>query len=137
MKKTLGQLLRYGIVGLISNAMGYALYVGLTYMGIGSKLAMSLLYVLGILQTFAFNRRWSFRHKGIHGRLFIRYGVTYGIGYLINLSALFVLVDWLDYPHQIVQGGLIVIIAIFLFLLQKFWVFRQDGSSLHSELVKP
>ena len=137
MKKTLGQLLRYGIVGLMSNAMGYALYLGLTYMGIGPKFAMSLLYALGILQTFVFNKRWSFRHEGVHGQAFIRYGVTYGIGYLINLSALFLLVDWLGYPHQIVQAGLIVIIAIFLFMLQKFWVFREDGLSQHSELVKP
>ena len=133
MRTTLGQLLRYGIVGLASNALGYALYLGLSYAGLGPKLAMSLLYVLGMLQTFVFNKRWSFRHEGMHGQAFIRYIVTYGIGYLINLVALFVLVDRLGFPHQIVQAVLIVIIALFLFMLQKLWVFKLGNTSLNTE----
>ena len=135
MRKTLGQLLRYGIVGLAANSLGYGLYIGLTYAGFGPKLAMSLLYVLGMLQTFVFNKRWSFRHEGMHGQPFIRYIVTYGIGYLINLLVLFFLVDRLGFPHQIVQAVLIVIIALFLFMLQKFWVFRLENSSLNSEMA--
>ena len=137
MRTTLGQLLRYGIVGLASNALGYALYLGLSYAGLGPKLAMSLLYVLGMLQTFVFNKRWSFRHGGMHGQAFIRYIVTYGIGYFINLLALFVLVDRLGFPHQIVQAVLIVIIALFLFMLQKLWVFRLENTSRHSEMAQP
>ena len=137
MRTTLGQLLRYGIVGLASNALGYALYLGLSYAGLGPKLAMSLLYVLGMLQTFVFNKRWSFRHEGMHGQAFIRYIVTYGIGYFINLLALFVLVDRLGFPHQIVQAVLIVIIALFLFMLQKLWVFRLENTSRHSEMAQP
>ena len=133
MRTTLGQLLRYGIVGLASNALGYALYLGLSYAGLGPKLAMSLLYVLGMLQTFVFNKRWSFRHGGMHGQAFIRYIVTYGIGYFINLLALFVLVDRLGFPHQIVQAVLIVIIALFLFMLQKLWVFKLGNTSLNTE----
>ena len=133
MRKTLGQLLRYGIVGLAANSLGYGLYFGLTYAGLGPKLAMSLLYVLGILQTFVFNKKWAFRHEGMHRQAFIRYIITYGIGYLINLLALFVLVDRLGFPHQIVQAVLIVIIALFLFMLQKFWVFRLENTSMNTE----
>lgn len=137
MRKTLGQLLRYGIVGLAANSLGYGLYFGLTYAGLGPKLAMSLLYVLGILQTFVFNKKWAFRHEGMHRQAFIRYIITYGIGYLINLLALFVLVDRLGFPHQIVQAVLIVIIALFLFMLQKLWVFRLENTSRHSEMAQP
>ena len=72
MKKALTQFSRYAIVGLASNAIGYVLYIGLTRLGLGPKLAMSLLYGIGILQTFLFNKRWTFGHRGAHGSVFAR-----------------------------------------------------------------
>ena len=56
MKNTLGQLIRYGIVGFLSNAVGYLLYIGVTTAGVEHKLAMTLLYALGVIQTFYFNK---------------------------------------------------------------------------------
>jgi hypothetical protein len=35
------------------------------------------------------------------------------------------LVDQMALPHQWVMGCLILIMASFIFLAQKFWVFRQ------------
>jgi putative flippase GtrA len=122
----LGQFLRYAVVGLASNAILYAAYLALTGMGMEVKLAMTLLYALGVAQTFFFNKNWSFRHSGTHGPAFVRYCISYGLGYVVNLAALFVLVDRLGYPHQIVQGAMVLSIAVMLFLLQKFWVFRLN-----------
>lgn len=128
MRAALGQLIRYGIVGVASNAVGYLLYLAITAAGMEHKLAMTLLYALGVAQTFIFNKRWSFGHGGAHGPAFVRYCLAYSIGYLLNLAALFVLVDKLGYPHQIVQGAMILTLAVMLFLLQKFWVFRSHPS---------
>jgi hypothetical protein len=36
------------------------------------------------------------------------------------------LVDLAGYAHQWVQGGLVIIVAVLLFGLQKFWVFRES-----------
>jgi len=126
---TLVHLFRYGVVGLASNGVLYLAYLGLTSAGLGAKLAMSLLYALGVAQTFLFNKQWSFGHEGDHGPAFFRYCASYAMGYLVNLIALLVLVDRLVLPHQIVQGLMILAIAALLFILQKFWVFRQPTSS--------
>ncbi|MDC6166121.1 GtrA family protein [Paucibacter sp. XJ19-41] len=123
------QLLRYGIVGLSSNALGYLLYLGLTALGLGPKLAMSLLYLVGVLQTFVFNRRWTFGHGGGHGPAFGRYLAAYGLGYLLNLAVLYLLVDRWGQPHAIVQAVMIFVLAGLLFVLQKFWVFRVPAST--------
>ncbi len=123
------QLLRYGIVGLMSNAIGYALYLGLTYFGIGPKLAMTLLYGVGVLQTFVFNKRWTFGHKGEYGPVFVRYCAAYGIGYIVNLLAFILLVDQGGLPHQLVQGVMIFVVAGLLFLAQKYWVFPATSTS--------
>ena len=119
------QFFRYALVGLASNALLYAIYVVLTRIGIEPKLAMTLLYVAGVAQTFAFNKRWSFRHSGTRVPAFARYCAAYLLGYALNFLALLILVDRLGYPHQLVQGVMVLALAVMLFVLQKFWVFRD------------
>lgn len=117
------QFTRYALVGLGSNLLIYMLYLGLTAWGMGPKLAMSLLYALAVMQTFFFNRKWSFRHDGRVDRAFVRYVTTYVFGYFLNLFGLWLAVDRLGLPHEVVQGALILTLAVILFLCQKFWVF--------------
>jgi len=125
---TLAQLIRYGLVGLGSNLLLYLAYLLLTGLGLGPKWAMSSLYVVGVLQTFYFNRKWTFAHVGRLDATLMRYCASYGLGYLVNLLALQVLADQMGYPHQAVQGVMILVLAVMLFLLQKFWVFRDSGA---------
>jgi putative flippase GtrA len=123
------QLSRYVVVGLTSNAVGYLLYLLLTQQGLGPKLAMSLLYCIGVIQTFVFNRSWSFRHAGAAGTALIRYALVYALGYVVNLLALIVLVDQVGLPHQLVQGVMILAVAVMLFLAQRYWVFATRSTS--------
>lgn len=124
MKAPLGQLLRYGVVGILSNAVGYLAYLAITAAGVEHKLAMTAVYAFGVVQTFIFNKRWTFEHAGASERAFARYCLVYASSYAVNLAALYVFADRLGYPHQIVQGVMIVVIAMLIFVAQKFWVFR-------------
>ena len=92
----------------------------------GHKTAMSLLYALGTCLTFAFNRNWTFGHGGHITKSFVGYVIIYAVAYLFYLIALYFLVDQLGFNHQWVQGGLIVSVAVLLFTLQKFVVFKQQ-----------
>lgn len=120
------QSLRFAVVGLASNAVLYLAYLALTTTGLGPKLAMTLVYAIGVTQTFLFNKRWTFNHGGRHDTAFARYVSVYAGGYLANLLVLAWLVDDLGLPHQIVQGVMILVLAGCFFLLQKFWVFRES-----------
>lgn len=126
MKQTLTQLSRYALVGLTSNVIGYVLYLALTRLGLGPKFAMSLLYGVGVLQTFVFNKKWSFSYSGAASPALVRYATAYAIGYVVNLLALMLLVDQAGLPHQLVQGAMIVVVAVMLFLTQRYWVFAQN-----------
>lgn len=127
MKGTFWQLIRYGIVGLTSNLIGYFLYLALTRLGVGPKTAMSILYGIGVAQTFLFNKKWTFKNKENHGPTLLRYCISYGLGYFINIFALLLCVDYLGLPHQWVQGAMIILLAVFLFTAQKLWVFRPSN----------
>lgn len=124
MHRLLGQLVRFGIVGLASNAVLYLAYLGLTAWGIGPKVAMTLLFFLGVLQTFVFNKHWSFSYAGEARASLRRYALTYASAYLINLAILLIMVDEAHWPHQLVQGLTTFILAAYLFVMQKLWVFR-------------
>lgn len=117
---------RFAAVGLLSNATLYLVYLGLTALGLGHKLAMTLLFALGTLQTFVLNRTWTFRHGGRLPRSLARYLAAYGACYVLNLAVLYVLVDRHGLPHAVVQGFAILGIAVLLFLVQKLWVFRAQ-----------
>lgn len=119
------QFFRYAVVGLVSNAIGYVIYIVLTHLGLGPKLSMSLLYVAAVLQTFVFNKKWSFRFDGAIAPALVRYATIYALGYVINFLALMLLVDQAGLPHQLVQGAMIMVVGVALYVAQRHWVFRH------------
>lgn len=120
------QSARYLLVGLVSNLLLYFVYLALTSMGMGPKISMTLLFVIGTCQTFVFNKKWTFEHPGSVRRSFPRYFAAYGGCYLLNFVLLLVLVDRLQWPHQWVQAAAIILNAALLFILQRFWVFSHE-----------
>ena len=124
--KTLRQLFRYGMIGLLTNFLGYALYFFLTYLWSSPKLTMTVLYSAGALIGFFANRRFTFCHDGRIGVAGMRYMFAQLLGYLLNLSLLVLFVDRLGFAHHLVQAVAIVVVAIFLFVLLRFFVFAPQ-----------
>lgn len=117
------QFRRYAIVGIVSNVAGYVLYLLITWLGVGPKMAMTSIYLVGVLQTFVFNRRWSFEFAGATTPALVRYATAYASGYVINFLALMLFVDKGGLPHRWVQGAMILVVAVMLFMAQRYWVF--------------
>lgn len=122
-----GQLVRYALVGFTSNAALFAGFLLLVHLGLSATVSMTVLYATGVALTFALNRRWTFRHAGHARRPLVRFVLSHLSCYGLNLLLLNVLVDRLQWPAAPVQAGAILLIALLLFLLQKFWVFREAG----------
>lgn len=123
MTKATGQFIRYATVGLVSNVIGFLLYLVLTYAGMEHKLAMTLVYGVGVAQTFFFNKRWAFSYQGMSHTAFLRYVIAYVLGYALNFVMLWLAVDQFHLPHQWVQAVAIVVVAFSLFVLHRYWVF--------------
>lgn len=119
------QAIRFIMVGTFTNASLYFGYLLITWFEVDHKLAMTLVYILGVLLGFTLNRNWAFRHHGHISHGFIRYLVMYAVGYLINLIGLYLLVDIAGYPHQIIQLFIAVLLAVTFFVLMRLWVFKD------------
>lgn len=118
------QLAQYGILGIINNIGGYILYLLLTSFGLTPKLTMTMLYGLGVFVGFFCAKRFIFSCVGSITYIGIRYVVAHFFGYILNFLILFLFVDVMKYPHQLVQAFSIITVAGFLFLTFKFYVFR-------------
>lgn len=129
-KRWFPTLVRYGLVGLFSNACGYGLYVLVTWAGVPPLVAMSLLYSVGALIGFIGNRKWAFSYEGKALPSLVRYWITHCIGFGLNFSMLYVFADTLGYPHQLVQAVAVFVVAGFLFVMFRFFVFPH-GTPKH------
>lgn len=126
-KKHISQLFRYGVIGVSVNLAAYLAYLLFTYMGGTPKLTMSVVYVITAFVSFLGNRKLTFAYQGGFLGSGLRFSIAHFLGYLINLSLLFVLVDKFGYPHQAVQVCAVFIVAAFLFLTFKVFVFSEEN----------
>lgn len=121
------QLIRFGIVGIISNMIGYVIYLLITYAGVEPKLTVSVLYPIGALLNFAGNKKWTFGSSGSNFQTGFRHILVFAVGYVLNIVMLLVFVDHLGFAHQLVQLAAIFIVALFLFVAMKFFVFANKS----------
>lgn len=125
------QVAHYLFIGILSNSFGYLLYLLITYLGVTPKLAMTFIYITSATLGFIGNRRLTFDHKGEVFDTGIRYCFSHLIGYSINLCMLIVFVDCFGYQHQWVQVISIFIVALFLFIVFKYFVFAEEHRISH------
>lgn len=126
--KSARQLIRYGLVGIATNLLGYLIYLLITYLGVEPKILITFMYPIGAAIGFFGHRQWAFAHKGAVLKSGFRYSIAHFFGYLINLLILLIFVDRLGYPHQWVQAVAIFVVAGYLFVLFKYFVFPSVKS---------
>jgi len=137
MRRPAASFVRFAIVGVCSNGALYLAYLALCLAGLGPKTAMTVSFLLGTTVTFAFNRNWSFQSDRAVPGAFVRYAATYALGYVFNFVALVLLVDLAGYPHQLVQGAMVVLVAILMFIVQRRWVFGGGPGAALAEATPP
>jgi putative flippase GtrA len=119
----LGQIIRYGIVGVLNNLLGYFIYLLVTYFWLDPKVAITLLYPVGATTAYFGHSKYSFSRQGTKKHAPWRYIVAHLISYGVNYLMLYILWERFNFPHQAVQAGAIFVCAGVLFILFKYFVF--------------
>lgn len=120
------RLCKYGIVGLGINAILYLIYLLIVSAGMDPKLSATITYFCGIILSYNAHKNLVFQdyEKKNYMKMAKFFGV-YLSGYFINIAGLYMFVDLASYPHEFVQAGMILTIALYLYLLQKKWIFTN------------
>lgn len=124
---TFRQLVRYGIVGIAQNSVGYAIYILFTWLGVDPKLVVAIAYPIAMLVSFLGNKKYTFHVHGKIGPAGVRFIIAHIFSYGINLGMLYVFVDKLGWRHELVQAAAIFVCAAFLFVALKFYVFPRHA----------
>lgn len=122
--------IRFAVVGIVTNLCGYLLYLIVTWFGIGPKITITVLYTFGATIGFWGNKRFTFSHEGDYTLSLVRYIFAQIIGYLINFTMLYYFTDLSGYPHQYVQASAVIVVAIYLFIALKYFVFPSKATMI-------
>jgi putative flippase GtrA len=125
----IGQLARYGVVGIANSLIGFAIYVVAVKLGVQYLLASALAYAIGGINGYVLNRRWTFAATAIsHASSATRYAAVQ-IGALVgNLVLLYILVHLLGVETIVGQAIVVVVVFLATFAANRIWSFAHRGS---------
>ena len=117
------QFLKYLSVGGFANVIAYGTYIMLVKFGFGPVTAMSITYLIAASASFLANKGWTFKSDARISTSATKYIISQAFGYGTNLVLLSRLHYAIGIPHQIAQLLVIGVVAIELFLLNRYYVF--------------
>lgn len=123
------QFVYYITIGTVTNVLGYVLFLLMTYLGLGPKMAVTILYFFCASISFYSNWQLTFNGSGSFSKVGTRFLITHLAGYFINFCLLVIFVDYLGYSQYPIEAMAIVIVAAFIFIAFKLFVFANQGNN--------
>ena len=120
-------LSKFVLIGLINTALGYGLFGLFLYFGSFYLVALTLSHVIATINSYIWNRKFTFKSKENVKGEFIRFICVYVLMFVINFVLLYLAVDVLRYQPHIAQLCILVVIVITSFLGQKYFTFRTKN----------
>jgi len=115
---------KYLLIGGTSNIIAYGIYLALTRQNIEPMLSMSIVYLITCMISFCGNYQWTFASKRSVFYSMPRYLIAQGIGYATNALLLGILYYRLGIAHAIAQLIGVSVVAIQLYTINRFVVFK-------------
>ncbi len=127
-KRTFIQLVKYGIIGVSNTLITLIVfYIINTWMGMGYAIANTIGYILGLINSFVWNRTWVFRSGGNLWReaglfllgFLICYGLQMGASqWLLSTSLHDIELSWL--PMKNTGENIIMCLSMVVYTLANY-----------------
>lgn len=120
------QFVKFGIVGVSNTLLTFAIYtLLLKAFGVWYLAASAIGFVVGAVNGFLLNRRWTFAGHVGDSLTPVRWGVVQGCGLALNLGLLYLFVDDAGIEKLLSQAFATVIVTVVTFLVNRAWTFRM------------
>ena len=125
-QKSVIQFIKFGIVG-ISNTLLTALTIWILLKVFHSSDYVSNIagYIIGLINSFFWNRKWTFESKTKLNVTFFKFIVTFVLSYLFQLGNLYLLLHFTHIDSYICQLLSIVVYTFVNFVLNKYYTFKN------------
>lgn len=118
------QISRFIFVGILNTIVGYGAYFIFLHFNIYYVQALFIAYMIGIIHSYIWNKKWTFKSKENVKREILKFVLVYGITLLINLFLLAFFVEKLKFNPKIGQVFALGIVTMISFVGHKYWSFR-------------
>ncbi len=124
--ETLKQVIKYGIVGagntLITAAVIWVMMEVLDYSSILSNVTG---YAAGLINSFIWNKQWTFRSNAGWSASAVRFGLAWGVCYLLQLGLLASLEAQTMIRPYFIQLIAMAFFTVLNFVANKFFTFKK------------
>jgi putative flippase GtrA len=120
------QFVKFGIVGVSNTLLAFAIYtVLLKGFGVWYLAASAIGFVVGAINGFLLNRRWTFSGHVGDSLTPVRWGVVQGCGLALNEALLYGFVDGAGLEKLLGQACATAIVTVVTFFVNRSWTFRM------------
>jgi len=127
------QFLKFGIVGVLNTLIAFAVYtILLKGFGVWYILASGIGFVIGAVNGFLLNRRWTFREHVGDALTPVRWAIVQSCGLACNLALVYVFVHDAGIDKLIGQIPATAIVVVLTFLANRAWTFRVHAPATDS-----
>jgi putative flippase GtrA len=120
------QFVKFGIVGVSNTLLAFAIYtVLLKVFGVWYLGASAIGFIVGAVNGFLLNRRWTFAGHVGDSLTPVRWGVVQGCGLALNEGLLFLFVDGAGIEKLLGQALATIVVTVVTFLVNRAWTFRM------------
>lgn len=124
------KFLKFGLVGIFNTLITIISYIFLVKIGMNYLVANSIAYIIGVANSYYWNKNWVFRPKDSNKSLFVKFLAVNLIVLAFNTISLYLLVNKLLMNPFISQIFAIGVGMIINFFLNKLWTFNNQEHSL-------
>ncbi|HZL47864.1 MAG TPA: GtrA family protein, partial [Solirubrobacteraceae bacterium] len=123
------QFVKFGIVGVSNTLLTFAVYtLLLKVFGVWYLAASAIGFVVGAVNGFLLNRRWTFREHVGDALTPVRWTVVQGCGLLVNLGLVYTFVSAVGLDELVGQACATAIVVVGTFLANRAWTFKMHPS---------
>ena len=117
---------RFIVVGISNTIISYLTFIIAYHFIVKSNTIISqiLSYSAGIVWSFIWNRRWTFKSKKSMSKEFLLFVLTQVVMLVLSTALLYLIVDRYHYPASISWVCVMAIITILNFVMLKIVVFK-------------
>ena len=122
----LGQLIRYGVLGLFVTLCGQSAFIALdTFTSASPQLCNVAAFVVSLTIGYHLHSRYTFKDQGERGRrAFLRFFLAALPSYAVNAFWTWLIITEFRFDHIFVQIPIFFVTPFMIFAINRWWVFR-------------
>ncbi|HHY0837712.1 TPA: GtrA family protein [Bacillus thuringiensis] len=121
------KFLKFSLIGILNTFITIISYIALVKVGINYLTANCFAYLIGVINSYYWNKNWVFEFKNKEISLFLKFLIVNIIVLTFNTINLFILVDKFFINKFISQLVSISVGMIMNFFLNKLWTFNKQN----------